>query len=270
MNYLIAKVKKENEYLKVISDVKLYSITDVKANAISYDPAYKLEEDEWFKIEDFSQKGYCIELLKIDFNSIDYKQLTTFDNIEYLCSYQDEVYFFQKTTPSQIIRKKYLMITNRATINDKPLITINNEPDAFYDKANNTLFFKKLNTITSIFRGIDMLYKEATQEETEIFLQNSFIQLNENFNASSVKTANRKRIAMAMDTLSSFSDSDRKSIYKYIKSYCNDLNCDDKDGKFLITSENDLKHLLYGIEQRYYTTVLGGEKRLANSIMKLD
>ena len=35
---------------------------------------------------------------------------------------------------------------------------------------------------------------------------------------------------------------------------------------FHVESEDDLKKLLYGIEQRYYTTKVGNEKRLANSI----
>ena len=33
---------------------------------------------------------------------------------------------------------------------------------------------------------------------------------------------------------------------------------------------NELKMLLYGIEQRFYTTPVGGEKRLANSVITLN
>ena len=38
---------------------------------------------------------------------------------------------------------------------------------------------------------------------------------------------------------------------------------------FDIGSEKELKELIYGIEQRYYTTEIGNEKRLANSVIKL-
>ncbi|EAO7712372.1 ATP F0F1 synthase synthase, partial [Salmonella enterica] len=31
----------------------------------------------------------------------------------------------------------------------------------------------------------------------------------------------------------------------------------------------ELKYLLYGIEQRFYTTRFGNEKRLANSILRM-
>jgi hypothetical protein len=38
---------------------------------------------------------------------------------------------------------------------------------------------------------------------------------------------------------------------------------------FKIATEEDLKALLYGIEQRYFTTPVGNERRLANSIISL-
>jgi hypothetical protein len=118
----------------------------------------------------------------------------------------------------------------------------------------------------NIFKGIDALYREATQNETETFLANDFIQLNNGYSVENVKTANRKRIAMAMDTLSKFTPTEKNGIFKYIKGYCKNLKFDKKTSSFTIECEDDLKHLLYGIEQRYYTTKLGAEKRLANSI----
>jgi hypothetical protein len=38
---------------------------------------------------------------------------------------------------------------------------------------------------------------------------------------------------------------------------------------FLSSSDDELKFLLYGIEQRFYTTMFGQEKRLANSIQTI-
>ena len=60
---------------------------------------------------------------------------------------------------------------------------------------------------------------------------------------------------------------DEQQIFQYIRSYCEDVPVD--GGTFLVGTENHLKKILYGIEQRYYTTPLGNEKRLANSILKL-
>jgi len=270
MNHLIAKNKRLNgDYYKVMSDQAIYTIPVDLINKIPYEATYKLEDEEWFIIEQFTEKEYCIDFLRKTFISTDYNQISLkdYNNIEYLCSYQNDFYLFQKVSDSQLIRKKYLSLSSTPVIvKNDPIVIINNIPDAIYNKAEDVLYFKKLTTISSIFRGIDILYKEATQSETEQFLQNNFIRLENDFEANKVKTANRKRIAMAMDTLSLFSDIERQSIFTYTKDYCENLQYDEANSHFLITSENDLKNLLYGIEQRYYTTMLGGEKRLANSV----
>lgn len=95
-------------------------------------------------------------------------------------------------------------------------IVINTIPEQFINKNTDVLYFKRLEAITSIFRGIDQLYKEATEEETTQFLENDFIQLKQNYNASKVKTANRKRIALAQKTLDSLDADSRRNIFTYI------------------------------------------------------
>lgn len=272
MNYLIAKKKgRLGSHYKLISNKEIFELPDL-TSSIEYNPAYKLEEDEWFSIETFSHQNFCIDLLTKKFISTEYNQLAVEDygNIEYLCSYQTGIYYFQKITASQLIRKKYLTLSKTPSlIDDEPLIVIRDYADAIYDKNDDILYFKSLSSISSIFRGISILYREATQQETEAFLQNDFISLGDNYTADNVKKANRKRIAMAMDTINNFSPRDKKSIFKYILGYCKNLKFDKKASNFTIETEEDLKLLLYGIEQRYYTTVLGGEKRLANSITRL-
>ena len=113
-----------------------------------------------------------------------------------------------------------------------------------------------------------MLYREATQEETDSFLANDFISLKDDYSGSKVKTANRKRIALAAKTLSELDEPDRKNIFTYIGDYCPALKV--YENSLELGSENELKMLLYGIEQRFYTTPVGGEKRLANSVIRLN
>ena len=144
---------------------------------------------------------------------------------------------------------------------DRREIVINTIPDAIYNKTTDVLYFKRLESITSIFRGIDQLYKEATEEETTQFLANDFIQLKQDYNASKVKTANRKRIALAQKTLESLDADSRRNIFTYIGEYCPELKV--SETSFEIGDEEELKMLLYGIEQRFYTTIVGGEKRIA-------
>lgn len=273
MNHLIAKTKgKKGGFYKLISNKEIFQLPDNLSSSIGYDPAYKLEEDEWFSIDSFSTQDFCIEFLTKNFVSTEYNQLIVEDygNIEYLCSYQTGIYLFQKTHPTQLLRKKYLALSKEPLlVEDESLIVIHNYADAIYYKKEDTLYFKSLSIISSIFKGIAVLYREATQEETETFLESDFISLGDNYSAEKVKKANRKRIAMAMDTINSFSPRDKKSMFRYIKEYCKNLKFDRKASSFTIETEQDLKLLLYGIEQRYYTTILGGEKRLANSITAL-
>ncbi|MDH7914625.1 hypothetical protein [Winogradskyella sp. SYSU M77433] len=271
MNHLLAKKTGRNgEYIKMISDEDIFNLPDDLDNPHEYDTDYKLEDDEWFAIEAFSETDFCIDLLTTDFNSAEYNQiaLADYNRLKYLCSYQDNrYYYFQKLSRSQTIRRKWFSISNQPEIqNDNPIIILKELPDAIYDKEEDILYFKKLTSITTIFSGIGNLYREATQEDTEEFLENEFINLTDGYDASKVKKANRKRIAMAMDTFNGFNAQQRNSIYDYIKQYCNELEFSDNDRNFNIGSEENLKQLMYGIEQRYYTTPIGNEKRLANSI----
>lgn len=272
MNHLLAKIKGRNgDFFKVISNRQIFDMPDDLNNAVEYNSDYKLEDDEWFAVTEFSEKEYCIDFLRTRFISTDYNQLARaeYTNVEYLVAYQTGVYCFQKLSSSQIIRKKYFSISDQPDLVDSPIIVINQVPDAIYVKDDDTLYFKKLPAITTIFKGIYELYKEATQEETEEFLQNDFINLDESFTADSVKKANRKRIAMAQETLKKYKPKEKKQIFSYIREYCADLEFDENDENFSISNEDDLKKLLYGIEQRYYTTRIGNEKRLANSIISI-
>ncbi|SES46072.1 hypothetical protein [Psychrobacillus sp. OK032] len=277
MNYLVSKTKGvQGEFFKVLSSEKdIYLIPQNLENGVPYSPSYKLEEDEWFTIDDFSNKEFYIEFLSRTFISTDYNQVTkqNYSKLEYLCSVQGGTYFFQKIYESNLIKKKFLSMSATPVLVDsenEPILILNKIPDAIYDQDFDLLYFKKLSALTSIFRGIETLYKEATQVETEEFLKNDFIRLEEGYNVNKVKTANRKRIALAMDTLGTYSPQDQQSIFAYTKEYCGELQYDENHKFFRIKSEDDLKKLLYGIEQRYYTTLLGNEKRLANSVMVLN
>ena len=78
---------------------------------------------------------------------------------------------------------------------------------------------------------------------------------------------NRKRIASAMDRLADYSAAERGEIFNYIHEYCPAVNFE--NGQFSISSEDDLKYVLFGLDERYYTTKLSNEKRLANSVISM-
>jgi hypothetical protein len=169
---------------------------------------------------------------------------------------------------TQLLTKKWINISDSPTLyRDKPIIVISDIIDAIYDKQEDILYFKDIVKIKQMFRGIEELYREATQVEVDSFLSKDFISLGNEFTSTNVKVANRRRIALALDTLDGFNDEEIITICDYTESYCVNLI---KDGdKFVVNSEEDLKQVLFGIEQRYYTTIIGDEKRAANSIIEI-
>ncbi|MGB1092259.1 MAG: hypothetical protein ACPGYX_09050 [Oceanobacter sp.] len=73
-----------------------------------------------------------------------------------------------------------------------------------------------------------------------------------------------------MTTLSKMSEDDRVSMVSYIEDYAKEkLAFDQQKKSFEISTDDQLKSLLYGIEQRFYTTPFSNERRLANSVQAL-
>ncbi|MCH1920627.1 ATP F0F1 synthase synthase [Shewanella sp. A3A] len=274
MDQILAKVKglRKKPYFKLVSGQTLYDEIMVDLNTcVPYNPDHNLDEDSWFKIADFSQKAFCLELLKQDFDSKDYDDLTReqFAKIAFVFAVQGDNFYFQKITPSLFVKRKTLIFGEVAELEQSQTrLVINPLPDAVYFKAADTLIFRNLATISSIFTGIDELYKEATNAEVEQFLDEEFIELNNDYDVGKVSKPNRKRIALAMATLETMSAADKANMLSYIDGYCGEqrLNFDQNTQKFEISTDEELKLLLYGIEQRFYTTPFGHEKRLANSV----
>ena len=242
MNTICVKLRMRehtNKYRKMLStNEKIFSeISELIVTSHPYTPGGLLEDGEWFEIANASQQFYAGDVISKDIETVD------FDSLSRAGSFGEG--FRYQSNCEEII--------------------INDYPDAVYCKNTDTLYFKKLEPIVGIFKGIDELYREATDGETEEFLQNDFVVLRNEYDASKVKTANRKRIALAMKTLSALNTEEKRNIFQYIGEYCPDLRTE--NNAFLVGSEDELKMVLFGIEQRFYTTPVGDEKRIANSVI---
>ncbi len=272
MKFLLAKTKGRNSgFFKVMaSNEDLLNVPDL-ATSTAYNPDYKPEDDEWFKLESFSTLGYENTLINTTFNSTDFNQIAEDDYqiIDYFCFKRDNLFLFQKMLSNQFLKKKWFEISGVPTLEtDKPIIVLNDFIDAVYDQTVDILYFKDIARIKPMFNGIGELYREATQTEVDAFLEHDFISLADGFISQHIKTANRKRIAIAMDTFNNFSDDEKQQIFEYTRIYCDDIHC--IATSFVVGTEDQLKKVLFGIEQRYYMTPLGHEKRLANSILRLE
>lgn len=277
MNQVYVKIRlrgKANKYRKLLStDENLYCLPDgLIESSCPYTPGATLETGEWFKISDFSEKDFSIEITQKDYETVDYDSLqkAEYSQVDYLFAKIDDNLFFQNISKSKLVKKKGILGFGEGYRYEREtaVLFINEYPDAIYIPTEDALYFQRLEPIASIFGGISELYREATEHEVEEFLQNDFIDLTDGFESSKVKVANRKRIAMAMDTLSKMHDDDKKQIFVYICDYCPDIVTPEQ--KFRVGSEENLKMVLFGIEQRFYTTLVGGEKRIANSVVPLQ
>lgn len=275
MNQLLAKVKNRNRnisgaFKKVVSDKSIYATPYNLADYVDYNPNTLLENGQWYRISNFSEQDFCLDILKEqNFDSVDFDMLAKedFSKIDYLCSCEGDVFYFQKVRSSQLVEKKRICFgeTYEYDANSKSVV-INLFPDAIYSKRDDTLYFQRLEPISTIFRGIDILYKEATEQETETFLQYDFISLTNDFNASKVNKSIRKKIALATDILATLDDEKKQEMVQYIQGNAG-LNF--TNDSFEISNEEELKKLLYGISERYYEAPISRQRRIANSVINI-
>ena len=190
--------------------------------------------------------------------------------IEYIFELSDELLFFQKVTRNAFIKKRSFITLGEGFEKKEniSLFQINVYPDAIYDRTKDVLYFRKLFSITKIFNGINEIYRAATDTEVQSFLAENAFSLADGFSAEKVKIPNRKKIALVQDIFSKMSKQEKKEMFDYIKDYYQNLSLN--NGKAQISSEEDLKNILYGLEERFYTTLITKEKRIANSITSAE
>lgn len=267
--YIYGKVKRKKSLFRILaSENPIYAQDKTPVDGIEYDPNTLIEPEEYYKISDFSGSEYTSEFIKEDINSVDYDQVTKEDlrKLSYICTVQDNLLFFQTISTSYFISKKWFSIDELTLEDEKPIITINDYADVVYDKEIDTIYFKKLSVANRIFKGLDQLYREATSEESKEFLDNDFLNVAEDYTVDKISIPNRKKIALIKDVLNQYDDIEKQAIYDYTREY-GQVNYE--NGKFKIEKDEDLKFVLWGIEQRYYTTPIGKEKRVANSVISL-
>lgn len=268
-NYIYGKVKRKQNLFRVIeTETEVYDTAQLNLTGVDYNPATNIEDGELYKLSNFSTYPFILDFLIGEIDSVNFNQITRADitKLSYVCTEQNNLYFFQVINSSYYVSKKWFAIDELTIEVNKPIITINPFADAIYDKQNDILYFKKLVAAQKIFKGMDQLYREATNEETQTFLNNEFLDVSDSFVAGNVTVPNRKRIALVNETLNRFNDEEKQAIYDYTNQYG---QVTFEDGKFKIENDEDLKFVLWGIEQRFYTTQIGGEKRVANSIINI-
>ena len=272
MNYILIKEKGTNKTYQKVKNLD-WEVFNIKtSDCIAYNPETKLDDEQWFVLENFSGSGFENEIVNRKWNSASYPQSGKIDveNVDHILVYQNNnEYCFQRVYKrARLLNRKVLIFKDEIRVEDSDnAILIENEPDAVYIKNEDRLFFKNIVTIAPIFPGIGKLYREATQLEVDAFINSSFINISADFKTSSIGKENRKRIALIKDSLDKMSKRDKNKLYKYTNDYFPDLGYDGK--KFMVNNDSDLKKLLFGLSERCFTTPISREKKAANSVVSL-
>ena len=273
MDYLFVKTKgRTGTFRKVLSDETIYSDIPVFDDVRPYNDEIKLTDGQWFELADFNTKAYAPQLVTQAFNAAAWSQIdrADYEKIDYLVSVQQEgnLLAFQNVTTSLIYkRQSWLSLDEQPSLLNKDhLLVIHKEADAYYKRDTNKLYFKRLSAITNIFSGINELYNEATDAEVQNALNLDMLNVSPDFTKEKVKTANRRKIREAMDMYNNYTPQQKAQLPIYLQKYCPGLAYNAATSKFAITDEKTLTQLLNGLCQRYYTTEISNEKKVALSV----
>ena len=101
MNHLIAKIKtrKREKLFRLFSDQDaIFEIDADKLALVDYEVDHNLDEEAWFKIGNFSKKGYCPDFIKREFVTADYKDLEkkNFTKYHTSVSFRTKTFSFRK------------------------------------------------------------------------------------------------------------------------------------------------------------------------------
>lgn len=272
MDFLFVKTKgKRGSFCKVLSDQQVYCDIPSFEDNRPYNDEVRLLENQWFVLANFSQKEYAPSLVKDEFNAAQWSQIdrANYGRIDYTVAVQDDgnQLIFQNITSSLIYkRQNWLSLDDQPSLLNKAhLLVIHDQADAYYQRNNDCLYFQRLSSITNIFPGINELYNEATDDEVDLVLSLPILNVVPNFTKDKVKTANRRKIREALDMYNQYNNQQKEQLPLYMQKYCPRLSFDSVSGRFDIIDEKTLTLLLNGLCQRYYTTEISQEKKVALS-----
>lgn len=272
MSQVVARLKRKSvEICKVTaSDGDIIGLPNL-GDTVDFDPYYKREDSQWLAIADFSKTAYAIDALGTEINTADFPQLKNENatDVKFLCIIQGQYRLYQRVVSSQIVKRKWLKISDEFSIVEgEKIILLNDIPDAVHDTVEDRLYFSDFAILKTFFSKIEELYRDATDAEVKAFLQNEVIKAVPEFTSDKVSKPNRQRIALAQEKLGAYSKQNVEQLMQEFPEYIKDVEI--KDGAFKVKNDNDLKMAIFCIEERFYTTSISKEKRLANSILKLQ
>lgn len=270
MGTLIAKIKNEPQWVKIRDQVEIDVLNQLDlSDSMGYDPHNNMTH-QWFRIADLSETEYFNDLFR---TPIETGELTTInveqlDDIKFFAYYADNKFYIQRMLTGCYIKKASFWSLGDSIqfANDNKMVTINPIPDGVYDLNTDTLYFQELNRLYRIFSNIKSEYVQGTNDSIHDFLSNDMINLEEDYTVDKVSLSNRKRIAEVARAYDAYTDIQKDELKRYISQYSNgDLEYNERDKKFNIRNDTELRLLLFGMQMRFYKQPLSEEVQVATS-----
>lgn len=291
MNHLIAffKKSKEKSILKVASseDVFFKNPLEEKNNGVEeYDPDDREDQGKVFFLDLLEHENISNEIIdelngvSVDdnINTSNYKALSS-DNVadvKYLVTKQGRYLLFQSFYKKNIIGSKILSLKKMELLKGE-FITLSESAELVYDIVEKKVYFESIVKAKKMLAGLEVIYKEAGQKETKLFLDHGHLNVSGEFNEAHVNVLNKKRIQSELDKqdklkvekgncYDEFYSNDIAECISEVEEYYPDMV---KDGKLIINTNLDLERYLLALDERLYTAKRSQQRRIATATRKI-
>lgn len=275
------KIFDSSEHLeRIINDNQEFfniDFSDVGVVDFIKNPEYKLEDDEWFVI-DYSQCSEAIGETVADYYSAceSTAELASLNrqNVSKLSFFvfgkQNGEYWkvnLQSIKPSFLVTSRsYFKIDHHIEYgHNENVLDFKNSVDIHISQEEKKIYFKKFADLKKVDKKFIELYKEASHEEAESFIEE--VNGNGLFNIDSgvkLESTNLKKLKFLLDDvdIAEFLKKEGK-LKKYIKKYEIPLIKEDK--KFLVRTNKDFTSLMKVFYENFYQGEITGKLRESNS-----
>lgn len=257
MGTFVAKLKNDANWVKLADQILNEEYTNIDLNeSIIYDPNNDMAH-QWFKLQNFSAKPSFLQMLTDDFDVAELENMTRaqYNDIEFIAFVENRKFYMQKISKSSFLAKKWFSWNGQVLDyqTKENVIYINSIPNCIYDQNSDELYFMDISKAYAIFGDLKKDYKEATEAEVQSFLESDIVETS-NFTNEKVGVANRKRITAVLRTYESLTEDKKDELKDYIHKSLqnNELEYVPETKKFKVSSDKELRLLLYGIQRRYY------------------
>jgi hypothetical protein len=270
----------ENDNLSVIEDGFCFPVITLEKE---FQLDYTLDTNEWFYVNlDDNEKAQMISnyLMALessaDTNNIvnrQYSELVAFYLISKDLDGKLGIIFNRIFDKYYIVSKTFLKFSlNEACVSkEENVVEFNNRVDAYWDDVTSKLYFKNYSFVKPLFEGIEKFYRCATSEEVNAFVDSEFFQIEDSFKRDKLGERALKHIAEIIDQKAiDLNDVAIRVLYnEYANDYSESGFLISNIGKFILTKSADLTNVINLLQEKYYTSQITREKRVANSTTKI-